>query len=422
MAMVTTSFRKFPVTHLILSLVLLISSDYGLSLGINYGQVANNLPQPDEVLDLLTSLRLTKARIYDTNPQVLTAFANSQVELIVTVENQMLSTLTDPQQALQWVTTHIKPYFPATRITGIAVGNEIFTDDDDTLLSYLVPAMVSIHTALTQLGMDRYISVSTPHSLAVLDQSYPPSAGSFKAEVSTVMSQFLQFLAATKAPFWINAYPYFAYKDSPSKIPLDYVLFNPNQGMVDPYTKLHYDNMLYAQVDAVIFAIAKMGYGGIEVRVSETGWPSRGDGDEVGANVENAAAYNKNLLRRQLANQGTPLRPGMRVEVYLFALFNEDMKPGPTSERNYGLYQPDCTMVYNVGLSGRSSTNAATASSTSSSTTTSSTPSSSAGSSSSASFSLSSSATQAAATSGYQQSLVYWMFVYLLFSQLIRRP
>jgi len=303
----------------------------------------------------MISLKLTKARIYDTNPQILTAFSNSNVELIVTVENQMLAVLMDPQQALQWVSTHIKPYFPATRITGIAVGNEVFTDDDTTLLAYLVPAVVNIHSALAQLGLDRYIQVSTPNSLAVLAESFPPSAGTFKTEVSEVMSQFLHFLSNTKSPFWINAYPYFAYKDKPDDIPLDYVLFKPNSGMVDPYTKLHYDNMLYAQVDAVIFAIARMGFNGIEVRVSETGWPSKGDSDEVGATVENAAAYNKNILRRQLNSEGTPLRPNMRLEVYLFALFNEDLKPGPSSERNYGLFQPDCSMAYNVGLSAVSS-------------------------------------------------------------------
>ncbi|KAL0398331.1 UNVERIFIED_CONTAM: Glucan endo-1,3-beta-glucosidase 11 [Sesamum radiatum] len=273
------------------------------SLGINYGQVGNNLPPPEKVLDLLRALKLTKARIYDTNPQVLTAFANSSIELIVTVENEMLATLMDPNQALQWVYTRIRPYFPATRITGIAVGNEVFTGDDTTLITYLVPAM---------------------------------------------------FLATTKAPFWINAYPYFAYKDNPDKIPLDYVLLNPNSGTVDPNTKLHYDNMLYAQVDAVTFAMAKMGYGGLEVRVSETGWPSRGDPNEIGATLENAAIYNRNILRRQLANEGTPLRPRTRLEIYVFALFNEDMKPGPTSERNYGLFQPDGTMAYNVGLSALS--------------------------------------------------------------------
>lgn len=332
------------------------------SFGINYGQVADNLPSPEKVLDLLSALKLTKTRIYDTNPQVLMAFANSNVELIVTIENEMLAVVMDPQQALQWVSTHIKPYVPATKITGIAVGNELFTGDDSSLLQYLVPAIESIHGALVQLGLDKYIHVSTPSSLAVLEQSFPPSAGSFKSEVAGVMSQLLQFLSTTKAPFWINAYPYFAYKGDPNSISLDYVLFNPNAGMVDPYTKLHYDNMLYAQVDAVIFAIARLGYGGIEVRVSETGWPSKGDADEVGASVENAAVYNKNLLRRQLRNEGTPLRPNMRLEVYLFALFNEDMKPGPTSERNYGLYRPDGTMAYNVGLSALSTSSSSTSS------------------------------------------------------------
>jgi hypothetical protein len=74
----------------------------------------------------------------------LTAFDNSNIELIVMVENELLPQLINQVQALQWVTTHIKPYFLATKITGIAIGNEIFSLEDNTLLPYLVPAMLNI--------------------------------------------------------------------------------------------------------------------------------------------------------------------------------------------------------------------------------------------------------------------------------------
>nr|XP_043626910.1 glucan endo-1,3-beta-glucosidase 11 [Erigeron canadensis] len=382
--------------------IILSLSGFGIveSLGINYGQVGNNLPPPDKVVELLKSLRVTKTRIYDTNPEILNAFSGSGVELIVTVENEMLATLMDPQQALQWVNSRIKPYVPATRITGIAVGNEVFTGDDMSLVDNLVPAMISIQKALATLGLQQYnIQVSTPSSLAVLANSYPPSEGTFTPELTTIMTQLLQFLSATKSPFWINAYPYFAYKDSPSKISIDYALFNPNSGMIDPHTNMHYDNMLYAQVDAVIFAMARLGFGGIEVRVSETGWPSKGDPDEVGATFQNAAIYNRNLLKRQLSGEGTPLRPKMRLEIYLFALFNEDMKPGPTSERNYGLYQPDMTMAYNVGLS-----TLLTSTPSSASTTTSTSPS---------SISLTSMANKVERMD-HQQHLVCWISVCLV--------
>ncbi|KAK9085985.1 hypothetical protein Sjap_026396 [Stephania japonica] len=400
MAFFTSKATISTFINFLLLAFIICSSDFGLlprvaSLGINYGQVGNNLPTPEKVIALLTSLKINRTRIYDTNPQVLTAFANSGIDIVVTVENEMLSAIIDPQQALNWVLTNVKPYVPSTRITGIAVGNEVFTTDDMNLIANVVPAMVSIHGALVQLGLDSYIKVSTASSLAVLENSYPPSAGNFKGEMVGIMSQFLQFLYSTKAPFWINAYPYFAYKDDPNRVSLNYVLFNPNPGMDDPFTKLHYDNMLYAQVDAVIFAMARMGFNGIEVRVSETGWPSKGDVNEIGATIENAAFYNNNLLKRQLRNEGTPLRPNQRLEVYLFALFNEDMKPGPTSERNYGLYQPDLTMTYNVGLSTLSKP--------------------------SASVNLKSSASQASRKKC--QSLGYWIFVYLLaFQVLMRRP
>ncbi|XP_040381202.1 glucan endo-1,3-beta-glucosidase 11-like [Oryza brachyantha] len=355
--MTLTSVRSSMKTSLCVLLCILVSLEVGLprctaALGINYGQVGNNLPSPAQVVSLLASLRIGKVRIYDVNPQVLAAFAGTGIELIVTVPNDLVQPLAaSPGQALQWVTSSVRPYFPATRVSGIAVGNEVLTDDDETLKASLVPAMRNLHAALAQLGMDGYVHVSTANSLAVLATSYPPSQGVFTAEVAPLMAQFLKFLAETNAPFWINAYPYFAYKDDPTRVSLDYALSNPyHVGAVDPYTRYQYTSMLYAQVDAVAFAAARLGYGGVPVYVSETGWPSKGDADEVGATVENARAYNRNLLLRQAAGEGTPLRPRQRLEVYLFALFNEDMKPGPTSERNYGLYQPDGRMVYNVGL------------------------------------------------------------------------
>ena len=47
--------------------------------------------------------------------------------------------------------------------------------------------------------------------------------------------------------------------------------------------------------------------------------------------------------------------PDSDLNIFVFALFNENLKPGPTSERNYGLFKPDGTPAYNLGFSGISS-------------------------------------------------------------------
>lgn len=58
-----------------------------------------------------------------------------------------------------------------------------------------------------------------------------------------------------------------------------------------------------------------MGYTDIDVRISETGWPTKGDDDEPGANPMNAAIYNGNLLQRIAANRGTPLKPAVPIDI-----------------------------------------------------------------------------------------------------------
>ncbi|ERN16505.1 hypothetical protein AMTR_s00031p00059420 [Amborella trichopoda] len=341
-----------PCLFLVLVLPGLTLQALSLGVGINYGQIANNLPSPSRVAGLLNSLSISKVKLYDADPNVLRAFANTNVEFVVGIGNELVANITDPDKALQWLTTHVQPYIPYTKITCITVGNEIFSGNDTTLITNLVPAMQSLHSALQTLGLSHQVNISTAHSLMVLSTSYPPSSGTFKPDIQEYMQSILNFHAETNSPFLINAYPYFAYKDNPNNVPLNYVLFQPNEGVVDPVTGLSYDNMLYAQIDAVYNAIKTLGHPELEVKISETGWPSKGDENEAGATPENAEIYNGNLLKRIEMGQGTPMRPDVPLHTYVFALFNEDLKPGPTSERNYGLYNPDGTPAYNIGLNG----------------------------------------------------------------------
>lgn len=338
-------------------LVLLSLSDsavhvLSLSFGINYGQIANNLPSPSRVSVLLQTLNVSRVKLYDADPNVLQAFSNSQVDFIIGLGNENLQNMKDPLKAQAWIQQHVQPHLPQTKITCITVGNEILGGNDTQLMSYLLPAMQSVYRALVDLGLSKQVTVTTAHSLTILGNSYPPSSGSFKQDLAQYIQPILSFHAQVNSPFLINAYPYFAYKDNPGEVPLEYVLFQPNSGMVDSVTNLHYDNMLDAQIDAVYAAIKAMGHTDVEVRISETGWPSKGDPNEAGATPENAGLYNGNLMRKLEERKGTPAKPSVPIDIYVFALFNEDLKPGPASERNYGLYYPDGTPVYDIGFKG----------------------------------------------------------------------
>ncbi|PKA60057.1 Glucan endo-1,3-beta-glucosidase 11 [Apostasia shenzhenica] len=319
--------------------------------GVNYGLLGNNLPSPNKVTPLLRSIGVGRVKLYDADPSVLRAFANTGVELIIGLPDRCVDKVRDPDGALAWTRANVQAYLPGTKIAAITVGNEILTGNDTSLAQSLLPAMESLHSALTTLGLDRQIVVTTPHSIAILASSYPPSSGAFRRDLIPQICPILNFLSRTGSSLLINAYPYFAYNSDRGNISLDYVLFQPNAGVVDPKSGLRYGNMLHAQVDAVYAAIAAVGGPkGLEVRVSETGWPSNGGDGEVGATPENAAKYNGNLMKLVAEEKGTPMRPGTHLRVYVFALFNENLKPGLVSERYYGLFKPDGSPAYNLDI------------------------------------------------------------------------
>ncbi|KAK4801683.1 hypothetical protein SAY86_022170 [Trapa natans] len=347
-----------PIAHyfqimLLISGYLYVSPTLVSSIGVNYGQIADNLPSPEHVVPLVKSIGATKVKLYDADSRVLRAFANTGVEFIVGLGNEYLAKMQDPDKAKSWVKSNVQAYLPATKITCITVGNEVLTFNDSTLTGNLLPAMRSLHGALVTLGLDKQVTVTTAHSLAILETSYPPSAGTVRKDLIPYVTEILDFHLKTGSPFLINAYPFFAYKANPKQVSLDFVLFQSTTGVVDPATNLHYDNMLFAQIDAVYSALASLGYKKLPVHISETGWPSRGDEDEVGATPENARKYNGNLIKVMTQKKGTPMRPnGGDLNIYVFALFNENLKPGPTSERNYGLFKPSGIPAYSLGITG----------------------------------------------------------------------
>ena len=119
------------------------------SIGINYGTNGNNLPPPAQVANFIkTRTIFDSVKIFDTNPDVLRAFANTGIFVTVTVGNGDIPALADLNNARQWVANHIVPFYPQTRFLYIAVGNEIFNTGDNNLIFKLVPAMRSIHQAL----------------------------------------------------------------------------------------------------------------------------------------------------------------------------------------------------------------------------------------------------------------------------------
>ncbi|KAL8103873.1 hypothetical protein AgCh_028172 [Apium graveolens] len=142
-----------------------------------------------------------------------------------------------------------------------------------------------------------------------------------------------------------------AYEANTDTISLDYVLLRPNEGVKDSGNGNVYISLFEAQLDAIFAALDALNFSNIKVVVSETGWPSAGGDTEYGAGAADAAAYNGNLVHRVLTGGGTPLRPNYTLSVFLFALFNENKKSGPVSERSYGLFYPNTQKVYEIPLS-----------------------------------------------------------------------
>ncbi|XP_044491697.1 probable glucan endo-1,3-beta-glucosidase A6 [Mangifera indica] len=336
------------------------SAEISSKVGICYGQLGNNLPSPSDSVKLIQSLKASRVKIYDANPKILKALKSTDLQASIMVPNNLIVNISSSQTlADKWVKKYVLPYYPDTKIRYLLVGNEILSSPDNLTWSSLVPAMRKIRRSLKTHGA-RKIKVGTPLAMDVLQSSFPPSNGTFRSDVSdSIMKPMLQFLNRTKSFFFADVYTYFPWISDPKNINLDYALFQAtNITYTDPVTHLTYTNLFDQMVDALIFAMKRLGYPDIRIWIAETGWPNGGDYDQIGANIYNAATYNRNIVKKLTATPpiGTPARPGWVIPSFIFSLYNENQKPGPGTERHFGVFYPNKTEVYEIDLSGETPT------------------------------------------------------------------
>lgn len=307
------------------------------SVGVCYGMSANNLPPASTVVGMLRDNGFNSVRLYAPDSEALAALAGTGIGVIVGAPNYVLPELAaSASAAAAWVRANIAAH-PDVSFRYLTVGNEVAGSDTQ----YLVPAMENVHGALAAAGLGDAVKVTTAISQATIAVHVPPSTGEFADESKPFLLPVLQFLERTGAPLLANLYPYFVYTyKAAGDMDVSFMLFTA-PGTVVQDGEYGYQNMFDASVDAVHAAVERLGVSGVDVVVSETGWPSAG-GEE--ASVENARTYNQNLVSH--VGKGTPRRP-WKVETYVFSMFNENLKEAGV-EQNWGLFYPSTDKVYPI--------------------------------------------------------------------------
>ncbi|KAG5534338.1 hypothetical protein RHGRI_022463 [Rhododendron griersonianum] len=335
-----------------------VSADEVAFIGVNIGTDLSDMPHPTQVVALLKAQQIRHVRLYNADRGMLLALANTGIKVAITVPNeQLLGIGQSNTTAANWVSQNVVAHYPDTNITTICVGSEVLTTLPNAA-RILVSALKFIHSALVASNLDSQIKVSTPLSSSIILDSFPPSQAFFNRSWNPVIVPMLSFLQSTGSFLMLNIYPYYDYMQSNGVIPLDYALFRPlasNKEAVDANTLIHYTNVFDAMVDAAYFAMAYLNYTNIPVIVSESGWPSKGDSSEPDATLDNANTYNSNLIKHVLNQTGTPKHPGISVSTYIYELYNEDDKPGPLSEQNWGLFDANGEPIYILHLTGSGS-------------------------------------------------------------------
>ncbi|CAO2823560.1 unnamed protein product [Amaranthus hypochondriacus] len=322
------------------------------AVGVNWGTLSQHRLSPKTVVDLLKLNKISKVKIFDTDPEVLYALRGTQIQVMVGIPNEFLSIISSSSAAADsWVHHNLSSYVsasPSVDIRYIAVGNEPFlTSYSGQFQSYVVPALLNLQQSLVKANLGSSVKLVVPCNADAYESSVP-SQGAFRSELTQIMTQLVSFLNSNGSPFVVNIYPFLSLYGN-SDFPQEYAFFAGTNHPVLDGPNVYY-NAFDGNYDTLVAALNKVGYGQLPIVIGEVGWPTDG---ALGANLTAARAFNQGLINHVLSNKGTPLRPGVPpMDIYLFGLLDEDAKstlPG-NFERHWGIFSFDGQAKYELNL------------------------------------------------------------------------
>ncbi|XAR73400.1 Glucan endo-1,3-beta-D-glucosidase [Bertholletia excelsa] len=321
------------------------------AIGVNWGTVSFHRLSPSTVVDLLKDNKIQKVKLFDADPDVLKSLVGSGIEVMVGIPNDMLAVLSSSPAACDlWVSQNVSRYMGkgGANIRYVAVGNEPFlTTYSGQFQSYVIPALTNLQQSLAKANLVNYVKLVVPCNADAYESSLP-SQGTFRPELTPIITQLVQFLNSNGAPFVVNIYPFLSLYGN-SDFPQDYAFFGGTNHPVTDGPNVYY-NAFDGNYDTLVAALTKLGYGQMPIVIGEVGWPTDG---AVSANITAARAFNQGLVNHVLSNKGTPLRPGAPpVDIYLFSLLDEGAKsilPG-NFERHWGIFSFDGQIKYPLNL------------------------------------------------------------------------
>ncbi|KAK9114318.1 hypothetical protein Syun_021115 [Stephania yunnanensis] len=290
--------------------------------GVNYGTIADNLPSPADAVSLMKANGITVVRLFEPNHDRYEALRGTSIKVSLGVLNDDLPGLASASVSATsgWLETQIFPFVNDVSFAYITLGNEAIPGPK---AQYVYTAIQNMWKSLETFNFSSQILPTVVVPGGVLGVSYPPSQGAFADNVAHIMTDVTKLVYSIGVPHMVNVYPYFALVSDPEHIGTPFALFtSTDPSFVDG--ELAYYNLYDAIVDAFLVAMARVvGADDVKIMVPESGWPSAGN--EPYTTIENAQTYNNNLKNRALS-QGTPRRQSVLLDMFIFALFIEDMK------------------------------------------------------------------------------------------------